>query len=737
MNSPQAFGKYQLLKKLATGGMAEVWLARKSGIEGFAKNVVIKRILPHLAEDVEFVEMFRNEALIAANFNHPNIAQVDEFGEANGTYYIAMEYIHGEDLGRVMRKAWGAGQWIARPLAIRIVASACEGLYYAHTRTDPNGNPLKVVHRDISPQNILISFDGSVKLVDFGIAKAADTVGRTKAGAIKGKFAYMAPEQAGGKPLDHRADIFAIGLVLYELLTGMRPLKRDSELATLQAALACEIQPPSEVADVPPELDSVVMSALAKASDDRYRDARQFQVALEETLVAQRWVASSVQISELMETLFADRLEEEKKTGNVLPATDDSGLSGQPRSLAEEMAEYSAPPGGGTAVARRRTGETPRRASSIGQSSLGRSNSRPEVDPEDADGGMEAPPPEPAPRRSTARPMQNFEEEDELPSRTRARRMSTGALAVDARARLSEEPDGDPERTRLPPPDYESGADPDETAPPPPRRRTGRVKRAQPAAEPPPPEASPAPRRRTVSRAEMVRKESPPPPRQLQVREGEGDSITGPRMPAAPRPVRPPINRTELLKKVFVGLFAVALAGGIVIFWPKLTKRAIDGVGIYVTVDTNPKVNVRVQHSDKCGSPEPITELGMTPIKGVAGAHLQDTLILENKTQGIYAVEEELLRFGEPGETKIIKREFRLGNVRLKVTPKNVGQLKISKEGQDLGVYNFGMKLELMEGTHKLELRGDQLKEPVEFEVTVKARDVTEEVVDVSAHLAK
>jgi hypothetical protein len=160
-------------------------------------------------------------------------------------------------------------------------------------------------------------------------------------------------------------------------------------------------------------------------------------------------------------------------------------------------------------------------------------------------------------------------------------------------------------------------------------------------------------------------------------------------------------------------------------------------VGIYVTVETTPKVNVRVRHSDKCGSPEPITELGMTPIKGASGAHLQDVLILENKTQGIYAVEEELLRFGEPGETKIIKREFKLGNVRVRVTPKNVGQLKLSREGQDFGVYLPGMKLELMEGTHKLELRGEQLKQPMEFEVTVKARDTTEEVVDVSDHLAK
>jgi serine/threonine protein kinase len=772
----QTFGKYQLLKKLATGGMAEVWLARSSGIEGFSKNVVVKRILPHLAEDREFVEMFRNEALIAANFNHPNIAQVYEFGEANGTYYIAMEYIHGEDLGRVMRKAWSAGQWIARPLAIRIVASACEGLYYAHTRVDGSGKPLKVVHRDISPQNILISFDGSVKLVDFGIAKAADTVGLTKSGAIKGKFAYMAPEQAAGKALDHRADIFAIGLVLYELLTGVRPLKRESELATLQAALACDIQPPSQVADVPPELDSVVMSALAKTADDRYRDARQFQIALEETLVAQRWVASSVQISELMETLFADRLAEEKKTGNLMPTTDDGAVSGsappgsvgsydratdpgdqepshryerrgsstgtragvrtsQPRSLAEEMAEYSAPPGGGTAVARRRTGETPGRSSSAGQTSLGRANSKPEMHPADPDSDMEAPPPEPPPRRSSMRPML-VEEEDELPSRTRARR-SGGGLALDARARLNEEPYADPERTRLPPPEYNK-PDPDETAPPPPRRRTGtgQVKRVQPAPAPPPPAAPAAPRRRTVSRVEV--KKPTPPPRPLHEEE-DADAITGPRIPAPPRPVpvRPPINRAELLKKIFVGLFAVALAGGILIFWPKLTRRAIDGVGVYVTVDTNPKVNVRVQHSDKCGSPEPITDLGMTPIKGAQGAHLQDVLILENKTQGIYAVEEELLRFGEPGETKIIKREFKLGNVKLLVKPKGVGQLKISKEGQDLGVYLPGMKLELMEGTHKLELRGEQLKEPVEFEVTIKARDVTEEEVDVSEQLAK
>jgi serine/threonine protein kinase len=227
----QTFGNYQLVKKLATGGMAEVWLAKQTGIEGFNRHVVVKRILPHLAEDPEFVHMFLNEAKIASRFNHPNIAQIYDLGEHGEQYFIAMEFIHGEDLGRVMRRAWSTGQWIARHISLRIVADSCQGLYYAHTRLDERGQPLRVVHRDISPQNILISFDGAVKVVDFGIAKASDQVSNTKSGAIKGKFAYMAPEQAAGKPLDARSDIFALGLVLYELITGVRPLKRDSELA--------------------------------------------------------------------------------------------------------------------------------------------------------------------------------------------------------------------------------------------------------------------------------------------------------------------------------------------------------------------------------------------------------------------------------------------------------------------------------------------------------------------------
>ncbi|WP_224242449.1 serpin family protein [Hyalangium gracile] len=305
---PEPFGRYELLRKISNGGTSELWLARPRDAGRFARPLAIKRFRPQLAEDPEFVQVLEAEALIAARFHHPNLAEVYEFGQADGTCYLAMEYVDGKDLGQVLRKASGAGQWISRHLALRIIASACEGLHHAHTRRDDGGRPLKMVHRDLSPRSILLGFDGPVKLVDFGLAHAVARLGNS--GPIDVRFHYMAPEQAAGKELDARTDIFALGMVLYELLTGALPFKRDSQLATLQAALECRIQPPSQVVDVPPELDPVVMNALARSPDERYRDARQFQKALEELLVSQGWVAGSVQISELMEALFADGPEE-------------------------------------------------------------------------------------------------------------------------------------------------------------------------------------------------------------------------------------------------------------------------------------------------------------------------------------------------------------------------------------------------------------------------------------------
>ncbi|HVE87857.1 MAG TPA: serine/threonine-protein kinase, partial [Myxococcales bacterium] len=312
----QTFGRYTLLSKLATGGMAEVWLARQRGGERFEKKLVIKRILPKFAGNSEFRGMFLNEARIAARFSHPNIVQIHDMGEVAGLYYIAMEYVHGQDLGRLLRRVQSQGQRIPAHLAVRIIALCCEGLHYAHTSTDDAGRPLKVIHRDISPQNILVGFDGSVKLVDFGIAKAVDTASMTKSGHIKGKLSYMAPEQPTQKTIDHRVDIFALGLTLYETLSNVRPLKKSTDAATFMAALQCKIPPLASVADIPPELEPIVMRAVAKDRNARYPDARQFGMALEQFLVSQQQTAGAVQVSEMMRGLFsAPPLEGPRRTG--------------------------------------------------------------------------------------------------------------------------------------------------------------------------------------------------------------------------------------------------------------------------------------------------------------------------------------------------------------------------------------------------------------------------------------
>jgi serine/threonine protein kinase len=313
----ESFGKYQLIRKLATGGMAEVWLAQQEGMEGFAKLVVVKRILPHLVANREFVQMFLDEARVAARLNHPNIAQVFDLGHQGENYYLAMEYCHGSDLRRTQRQADALGQPFPLDLACRTLIGACEGLHYAHGARDPaTGMALEIVHRDISPQNIMVTFDGGVKVVDFGIAKAADQVTETRSGVLKGKYAYMSPEQAEGKPLDPRSDVFALGVVLWELATGQRLFKRATEAATLTAVLKCQVARPSEVNPaVPPTFDRVCLKALEREVQDRTPSCRQLQVELEDFLVDQKWAASSVHLGEYMRFIFADRLAEEERQG--------------------------------------------------------------------------------------------------------------------------------------------------------------------------------------------------------------------------------------------------------------------------------------------------------------------------------------------------------------------------------------------------------------------------------------
>ena len=224
-SGPDRFGQYEILEKIASGGMAELYKAKRTGVEGFQKIVAIKKILPHLADDEEFVTMFADEAKLAAQLNHPNIIHIYDLGKIQaGGYFIAMEYVDGRDLrGRSSsRRHATLGVPLPVPLAVYIASKVASALDYAHRRRDAEGHELNIVHRDVSPQNILISYEGDIKLCDFGIAKAASKASKTQSGALKGKIQYMSPEQAWGKPIDRRSDLFSLGVVLHELLTGER-----------------------------------------------------------------------------------------------------------------------------------------------------------------------------------------------------------------------------------------------------------------------------------------------------------------------------------------------------------------------------------------------------------------------------------------------------------------------------------------------------------------------------------
>src|SRR5262245_21397103 len=261
-------GRYQLMLELASGGMATVYLARVAGAAGFEKLVALKRIHAHLAKQQKFTEMFLDEARIAARIGHPNVCDVFDFGEADGTYYLAMEYLLGETVSRLMRKrTHDPSPWTSHELALlaRIVAEAAQGLHAAHELRDDRGEPMHVVHRDVSPQNLFVTYDGAAKVVDFGIARARGRIHDTTTGSIKGKYAYMSPEQVKNQTLDRRTDVWALGAILWEMLTRKRLFRRDSEVDTLMAVNDEAIAPPSSVrSDVPTSFDPIVMGALTR-----------------------------------------------------------------------------------------------------------------------------------------------------------------------------------------------------------------------------------------------------------------------------------------------------------------------------------------------------------------------------------------------------------------------------------------------------------------------------------------
>lgn len=309
----ETFGRYELLRRLAIGGMGAVYLARQKGPVGFQKLLVLKRLLPHLSEDDEFIQMFLDEGRIAAHLNHPNIAQIYDLGDVDGQYYIAMEYVHGEAVGPLGVRAQQRKVSIPLGLRCRIIADAAAGLDAAHNARSPSGRKLALIHRDVSPQNVLVGFNGGVKLIDFGVAKASGKLSQTMVGTIKGKHAYMSPEQARGEPLDCRSDVFGLGTVFYELLTQTRLFKRDTELATLKAVVGAKIAPPSEVVpDVPKELDAIVFKALARKRDERFATAGELQLALEEFLMQQKLHSTTAHLAAFMRELYAEELEEER-----------------------------------------------------------------------------------------------------------------------------------------------------------------------------------------------------------------------------------------------------------------------------------------------------------------------------------------------------------------------------------------------------------------------------------------
>ncbi len=292
--------------------MAEIFLAKQAGPEGFEKTVVVKRVLPHLSCQADFVRMFLDEARLAARLSHPNLVHVFDFGEANGAYYLAMEYLAGEDLGAVLAQAQRKGRPIPVHVAALIAGLACDGLHYVHTLTDSEGSPMHVVHRDISPSNLFLTFQGNLTILDFGVATAQGRLAQTRGGVLKGKLAYVSPEQVHLKPVDGRADVFSLGIVLHEMLTGRRLFARKGEAATLRALLEDPIPPPSsERPEVPPELDEIVAHALARDPGARFPSALAMREAIDAYLATRAYVRSTLQLQGLLLDLFGpERLQE-------------------------------------------------------------------------------------------------------------------------------------------------------------------------------------------------------------------------------------------------------------------------------------------------------------------------------------------------------------------------------------------------------------------------------------------
>lgn len=354
MTEQPVLGDLRLVRKIAAGGMAEVWEARKGGVEGFEKRVAVKVILSHLTENEEFIRMFLDEGRLAAHLDHPNLCQIIGLGESDGTYYMSMEYIDGMVLSSLMKQAAHRGVYIPFEHCCQIIIGACAGLDYAHSCTNNRGEALNLVHRDISPQNIMLTYNGDIKVVDFGIAKAASQVHHTRAGVLKGKYAYMSPEQATGAALDRRSDVFALGVLLWELTTGHRLFRADNEIATLHKIIGGDYPPPSAYRDsYPPALELIIQKALATDREQRFQDCGEMQLALEDFLLRHGLAAGSKRLAHYIQRVMSDEEISDLPEASSLMSSggfafegSNSGvhtpshLSPQPRSLSGSSVEF-------------------------------------------------------------------------------------------------------------------------------------------------------------------------------------------------------------------------------------------------------------------------------------------------------------------------------------------------------------------------------------------------------------
>jgi serine/threonine protein kinase len=340
---PVSFGKYELVSRLAAGGMAEIFLARTKSIQGFEKYLVIKRILSHRTSDPEFVRMFLDEARVAATLDHPNIVQIYDVGHVDNEYFIAMEYLRGHNLIEIVRA--GAKLGYAKPPlehVVSMVTQSCAGLHYAHEKRDFEGRSLEIVHRDVTPQNVVVNFDGSVKVVDFGIAKAATREVETMAGTLKGKIGYMSPEQCKGANVDRRSDVFAIGIILFELTTGKRLYHERSDFDTLKKIIEGPVPSPRDLLPFYPAfLNAIVVRCLQKNPDDRYQTARDLHADLDAFGRDNQLVTGTVPLSQYMERIYADELSTHKSADAAAMATAASATMSGSTSTSSYLGEAS------------------------------------------------------------------------------------------------------------------------------------------------------------------------------------------------------------------------------------------------------------------------------------------------------------------------------------------------------------------------------------------------------------